>query len=97
MPGYTTPYQQPSYRFPFLFGGTFIEVLDRFWENQLKGGKFPFLFGGTFIEVEMVRAFLSRRGEFPFLFGGTFIEVYISYMGAAQSPRISLPFRRDFH
>ena len=36
-------------RFPFLFGGTFIEGTTS--DNTLdRAAKFPFLFGGTFIE-----------------------------------------------
>ena len=36
--------------FPFLFGGTFIEV--RFAEHALTSQRrFPFLFGGAFIEA----------------------------------------------
>ena len=36
-------------KFPFLFGGTFIEG-DNEVTNALVGVVFPFLFGGTFIE-----------------------------------------------
>ena len=38
-----------SCRFPFLFGGTFIEGIVR-PEEQPSTRVFPFLFGGTFIE-----------------------------------------------
>ena len=37
-------------RFPFLFGGTFIEGPPKAGARALSGRKFPFLFGGTFIE-----------------------------------------------
>ena len=36
-------------RFPFLFGGTFIEGAENFKELEAVV-EFPFLFGGTFIE-----------------------------------------------
>ena len=36
--------------FPFLFGGTFIEGLQRMLKLQKEPMPFPFLFGGTFIE-----------------------------------------------
>ena len=60
-------------RFPFLFGGTFIEG-----EGTREGktqAQFPFLFGGTFIEGKNGAGFYVHGGrKFPFLFGGTFIE-----------------------
>ena len=62
-----------SSKFPFLFGGTFIEG-DRYTEGWGQG-LFPFLFGGTFIEGPQhpdVLPLIDPR--FPFLFGGTFIE-----------------------
>ncbi len=60
-------------KFPFLFGGTFIEG---FGEEALQSFfvGFPFLFGGTFIEGFVTPAALYEAVEFPFLFGGTFIE-----------------------
>ena len=67
------PAFQVSIKFPFLFGGTFIEAL-----KELKGlvpcGGFPFLFGGTFIEARVSPALIDSGFVFPFLFGGTFIE-----------------------
>ena len=40
-------------KFPFLFGGTFIEVGG--WKSSASVlPRFPFLFGGTFIEVQVV-------------------------------------------
>ena len=61
-----------AWRFPFLFGGTFIEAKlggCHSWSLRI----FPFLFGGTFIEAaDDGTARQSQR--FPFLFGGTFIE-----------------------
>ena len=39
-----------SSRFPFLFGGTFIEAHRGVTMSEVVPG-FPFLFGGTFIEA----------------------------------------------
>ena len=63
----------PDCRFPFLFGGTFIEAYSS--PCLVRGlRKFPFLFGGTFIEAKDHRTSLRLLDTFPFLFGGTFIE-----------------------
>ena len=61
-------------KFPFLFGGTFIEGVSgsRFCRGLCS---FPFLFGGTFIEGGLTLAPAAQPFRiFPFLFGGTFIE-----------------------
>ena len=51
-------------RFPFLFGGTFIEgVQDNPLRVALIG--FPFLFGGTFIEGWIVSDPHKKRKHFP--------------------------------
>ena len=42
-------------RFPFLFGGTFIEGAGRATQRTMKTS-FPFLFGGTFIEGRIAPA-----------------------------------------
>ena len=60
-------------RFPFLFGGTFIEASSVRSKVTL-AVRFPFLFGGTFIEAFGVEAVVGVLSVFPFLFGGTFIE-----------------------
>ena len=44
-----TSYNPPGWRFPFLFGGTFIEG-GTSGTNTRHKKTFPFLFGGTFIE-----------------------------------------------
>ena len=60
-------------KFPFLFGGTFIEgKVPRLIAEPAR--EFPFLFGGTFIEGKVPRLIAEPAREFPFLFGGTFIE-----------------------
>ena len=59
-------------RFPFLFGGTFIE--GRKDEDDSAFPEFPFLFGGTFIEGTFNSGGHHVHPRFPFLFGGTFIE-----------------------
>ena len=60
-------------KFPFLFGGTFIE---EFAQNNFSifQNRFPFLFGGTFIEDVDTLHNVAYTVKFPFLFGGTFIE-----------------------
>ena len=60
-------------RFPFLFGGTFIEGHRPNPHSRLLQ-RFPFLFGGTFIEGRTISPYRAILREFPFLFGGTFIE-----------------------
>ena len=62
-----------AWRFPFLFGGTFIEAKlggCHSWSLRI----FPFLFGGTFIEAKGSITYAVIWATFPFLFGGTFIE-----------------------
>ena len=62
-------------RFPFLFGGTFIEGQCSRTSPETTARAFPFLFGGTFIEGDTLFGDLEAAGwQFPFLFGGTFIE-----------------------
>ena len=83
-------------KFPFLFGGTFIEGAGS-TSAHLKHVAFPFLFGGTFIEGDETRAYPTICPiKFPFLFGGTFIEGF-GDVRLGLHRHISLPFRRDFH
>ena len=49
-PGVAGPLTFP-HKFPFLFGGTFIEAKPP-PEDVLQDAGFPFLFGGTFIEAK---------------------------------------------
>ena len=61
-------------RFPFLFGGTFIEALCTCRSRSPNHPHFP-----SFLEGLSLRPATSRRSEransrFPFLLGGTFIE-----------------------
>ena len=60
-------------KFPFLFGGTFIEG-ELLLLSRKRAAGFPFLFGGTFIEGSKKKMKGVSGGRFPFLFGGTFIE-----------------------
>ena len=60
-------------KFPFLFGGTFIEGV-RAIDCSPSSSAFPFLFGGTFIEGFKSMGTAREAVKFPFLFGGTFIE-----------------------
>ena len=83
-------------KFPFLFGGTFIEA-GLLADGTAPERLFPFLFGGTFIEAENAPTTPTPTPTFPFLFGGTFIEaVERAYRVRALSTDISLPFRRGF-
>ena len=70
-----SPYRILGVRFPFLFGGTFIEGHRKRSAAIGEVLVFPFLFGGTFIEgVTRANAPKLPLLKFPFLFGGTFIE-----------------------
>ena len=51
-------------KFPFLFGGTFIEAT-RERACNVHRGQFPFLFGGTFIEASYVAWKLNEQADFP--------------------------------
>ena len=86
-----------QHRFPFLFGGTFIEAGLGSHSAEDFGTEFPFLFGGTFIEALDNSTPAWKDPRFPFLFGGTFIEAPIPLLPCARQDGISLPFRRDFH
>ena len=83
-------------KFPFLFGGTFIEgyepgpVIDA-------ALRFPFLFGGTFIEGRDDQPLTVLSAEyFPSFSEGLSLRVFHS-LGPGLHCEISLPFRRDFH
>ena len=82
-------------RFPFLFGGTFIEgeVSARV---EGKRDKFPFLFGGTFIEGKFAGLYDPVGADFPSFSEGLSLRDIIHYPSVAVL-MISLPFRRDFH
>ena len=83
------------YKFPFLFGGTFIEA----WRGRVLRRllrHFPSFSEG----LSLRRNECQHRGKspaFPFLFGGTFIEAFSASAHIAAVFIISLPFRRDFH
>ena len=84
-------------RFPFLFGGAFIEAITR----RLRRGtlrRFPFLFGRAFIEARR-RSFASAlpMSRFPFLLGRAFIEAIRSRPPAKLRPTFSLLFRKGVH
>ena len=75
-------------RFPFLFGGTFIEgVIETL--NTTGKADFP-----SFSEGLSLRAVLTAEevpiGGFPFLFGGTFIEGSVAL--SLRRERTSFPF-----
>ena len=85
----------PRPRFPFLFGGTFIEGI---FQNSsaVTLQAFPFLFGGTFIEGFQRESQRSSPEHFPsFSEGLSLRAVYLVLSSLTRG--ISLPFRRDFH
>ena len=83
-------------KFPFLFGGTFIEAAfksaDEEWADY-----FPSFSEGLSLRHHYEVPACRRRITFPFLFGGTFIEAPTRMTWPTRALRISLPFRRDFH
>ena len=59
------PSECSEVRFPFLFGGTFIEGYER-WGVRGDSRAFPFLFGGTFIEGQNRHNMVTENGNnFP--------------------------------
>ena len=83
-------------RFPFLFGGTFIEA---FGVEAVVGvlSVFPFLFGGTFIEARSSIRRPYLPAHFPSFSEGLSLRHTTCRKVAPMSNNISLPFRRDFH
>ena len=67
--------QRPEHgdRFPFLFGGTFIEeqLVERLATNVRD---FPSFSEGLSLRIDAVAVPVLIGAVFPFLFGGTFIE-----------------------
>ena len=64
-----------SDKFPFLFGGAFIEALDDCIECKGLCGNFPsFLEGLSLRRLRFRKWQVYRTRRFPFLFGGAFIE-----------------------
>ena len=82
-------------RFPFLFGGTFIEGPRLHGQCDPRAGDFPSFSEGLSLRAAG-RFAVPRAVAFPFLFGGTFIEGFVNVLGVGAA-LISLPFRRDFH
>ena len=83
-------------RFPFLFGGTFIEgfIAVMTWGG---GIVFPFLFGGTFIEgLGGNESAVNVNLDFPSFSEGLSLRD-VARGGKPLDLPISLPFRRDFH
>ena len=81
-------------RFPFLFGGTFIEADDN--PGTVDDLQFPFLFGGTFIEAGASGMVGLALLDFPSFSEGLSLRPELVHERAIPAP-ISLPFRRDFH
>ena len=87
--------QFSSRKFPFLFGGTFIEASNARASRQKKKD-FPSFSEGLSLRPVVDLALNLKVEPFPFLFGGTFIEAGVAVI-ILYSLGISLPFRRDFH
>ena len=85
-----------SMKFPFLFGGTFIEGTRRTAHLFLRF-RFPFLFGGTFIEGAQMRANVLVGADFPSFSEGLSLRGISVVKKEEPKEEISLPFRRDFH
>ena len=84
-------------RFPFLFGGTFIEGGTRLTHCTFRTEHFPSFSEGLSLRGDdRAKLCIKELAKFPFLFGGTFIEGE-KLSSLHYSPPISLPFRRDFH
>ena len=71
----------PVVRFPFLFGGTFIEGAYK-WSSSNASMYFPSFSEGLSLRETFSGAISAACLIFPFLFGGTFIE--------GQCPRANL-------
>ena len=63
-----------SHRFPFLFGGTFIEAAPAPQSTTSSAADFPSFSEGLSLRLYAAGERAGGGVEFPFLFGGTFIE-----------------------
>ncbi len=84
-------------KFPFLFGGTFIEGLPGWGRGVQTQQDFP-----SFSEGLSLRALLTLTIErvkvyFPSFSEGLSLRVSLITISPATGAKISLPFRRDFH
>ena len=77
-------------RFPYIFGGAFIEVRV-LTVVPVASSLFPFLLGGAFVEARRCCRHGRSLKLFPFLFGGAFIEADPVSRSVSQSV-ISLSF-----
>ena len=82
-------------KFPFLFGGTFIEA-KKTPGAAAHRGHFPSFSEGLSLRLAHHPPAEAPFSAFPFLFGGTFIEA-TTLRWHLRGTGISLPFRRDFH
>ena len=85
-----------SRKFPFLFGGTFIEGVRSALPSRALSD-FPSFSEGLSLRGDVSVSSRDHRNGFPFLFGGTFIEGSQAHENSSRELMISLPFRRDFH
>ena len=61
-------------KFPFLFGGTFIEAVTVCISETESTRHFPSFSEGLSLRVRFAEHALTSQRRFPFLFGGAFIE-----------------------
>ena len=86
----------PRVKFPFLFGGTFIEGMGAKCGISRKK-YFPSFSEGLSLRVRFAEHALTSQRRFPFLLGRAFIEAKTHEPRALQVPRISLPSGKGFH
>ena len=82
-------------KFPFLFGGTFIEGDGDTWVMDDVYRDFPSFSEGLSLRVTQV-TLPPEISLFPFLFGGTFIEGIVFVDGCEKDPRFPFLFGGTF-
>ena len=82
-------------RFPFLFGGTFIEAV-RHSVAPLDAYDFPSFSEGLSLRRAGIVSKTRPPGDFPSFSEGLSLRLHW-LRRTVQDPWISLPFRRDFH
>ena len=86
----------PIQKFPFLFGGTFIEaVITCTQRRSLRD--FPSFSEGLSLRLLRLRAGTHRDPYFPSFSEGLSLRLRIDLNHEGDGFEISLPFRRDFH
>ena len=83
-------------KFPFLFGGTFIEAIFRAMLSVTGKGDFPSFSEGLSLRHTMSDLDALATEYFPSFSEGLSLR-HIAGYARVSSAGISLPFRRDFH